>query len=114
MEKTMKEYLQQDNQMAFNLAIYNRFNRIGDGVYSEICGGFIDGVCEWAEHNIDDVIECENSKYFGWTIFLGSGYQLVERKVYIARWVMETKPKNWKHAKNLFNKYLQQVPVYKN
>jgi len=107
--KTMEQYLEQDGSLAFSLAIYNRFNRIGDNVYSEIGGGFIHGVYQWANHNIDNIIECKNSKYFGWTIFLGSGPHIVERKVYIPRWVMEVKPKNWNHAKSLFNKYLQQA-----
>ena len=74
--------------------------------YSEICGGFVDGVYQWASHNLENFIECENKKYFGWTLIFNRGGERVEKKVYIPRWVMEISPKNWKHAKNLFNKYL--------
>lgn len=100
--------LEEDGHLAFNLAIYNRFNQIGDQVYSEICGGFIEGVYQWATHNIEDVNRCENEKYIGWTITFESG---AERKVFIERRILNIEPKNWKHAKNLFNKYLRQVPI---
>lgn len=104
---TFNDFLEMDGSIAFNLAIYNRFNNIGDNVYSEICGGFIDGVYQWSTHNIDIIDECKNSKYTGWTIHFSNG---VSRKVYIENWVLNTIPKDWKHAKNLFNKYLNTVP----
>lgn len=109
-KKTMADYLQMDGSLAFNLAIYNRFSRIGDGCYADICGGFIDGVYQWSDHNISNVMECENAKYFGWTIVFNDaqGYGLVERRVYIEKWVMSVKPTSWKHAKCLFNKYLKE------
>lgn len=103
--KSMTQFLEMDGALAFNLAIFNRFSSIGDSSYSEICGGFIEGVYQWATHNIDDVVESKNQKYTGWTIHFGHKV----RQVYIPNWVMEIKPKNWKHAKNLFNKYLMQV-----
>jgi hypothetical protein len=107
--KSFNEFLEMDGSIAFNLAIYNRFNQIGDSIYSEICGGFIDGVYQWATHNIDIVDECKNSKYTGWTIYFSNGEC---RKVYIENWVLNVNPKDWKHAKNLFNKYLNVVPEY--
>lgn len=107
--KNFNQFLEMDGSIAFNLAIYNRFNNIGDGVYSEICGGFIDGVYQWATHNIDIVDECKNQKYTGWKIVFSNGEL---RKVYIENWVLEIQPKDWKHAKNLFNKYLKVVPEY--
>ena len=107
--KSFNEFLEMDGSIAFNLAIYNRFNQIGDSVYSEICGGFIEGVYQWATHNIDFVHECQNSKYTGWTINFSNGDS---RKVYIENWVLNVTPKDWKHAKNLFNKFLQVVPEH--
>lgn len=107
-QKTMNDYLEMDGSLAFNLAIYNRFSSIGDSSYAEICGGFIEGVYQWANHNIEDVVECENSKYVGWTITFGSGYGTTERRVYIEKWVMNIKPTSWKHAKSLFGKYLRE------
>jgi hypothetical protein len=102
----MTDFLAMDGNIAFSLAIYNRFNKIDDNAYSEICGGFIDGVYQWAIHNIDDCIERKNEKFTGWIIRFASGE---ERKVYVPNWVMNITPKNWKHAKNIFNKYLKQA-----
>ena len=104
--KTMDYYLQLDGSIGFNLAIYNRFSQIGDNAYSEICGGFIEGVYQWATHNIIDVVECANNKYTGWTITFDSRFTTIVRRVYIPNWVMDIAPKDWKHAKALFNKYL--------
>jgi hypothetical protein len=103
--KTFNDYLNMDGGIAFNLAIYNRFSNIGDSVYSEICGGFIDGVYQWADHNIDYVVDSENEKYHGYTIHFTNG---TIRRVYIENWVLNIVPKDWKHAKALFNKYLKE------
>lgn len=103
--KTFNDYLEMDGGIAFNLAIYNRFSSIGDEVYSEICGGFIEGVYQWADHNIDYVAESDNQKYHGYTITFSNG---AIRRVYIENWVLNIKPESWKHAKALFNKYLKQ------
>jgi hypothetical protein len=110
-EKTMSDYLEMDGGIIFNIALYNRFSSIGDSCYSEICGSYIEGVYQWADHNIYSVDEVSNHKYHGWIVNFGS-YGTIERKVYIPNWVMEIKPKNFKHAKALFNKYLLQVPAY--
>jgi hypothetical protein len=103
--KTFNDYLNMDGGIAFNLAIYNRFSNIGDSVYSEICGGFIDGVYQWADHNIDYVIDSDNQRYHGYTIHFTNG---TIRRVYIENWVLDIQPKDWKHAKALFNKYLKE------
>jgi hypothetical protein len=103
--KNFKEYLDQDGGIAFNLAIYNRFSSIGDSVYADICGGFIEGVYQWADHNIDYVEDSWNEKYYGYTIHFNGG---VKRRVYIEQWVLNIQPKNWKHAKSLFSKYLKE------
>lgn len=102
-------FLEMDGNLAFNLAIYSRFSDIGDSCYSEICGGFIEGVHQWSTHNIYNVVECKNDKYTGYTISFSNS----ERKVYIENWVLVIIPKDWRHAKNLFNKYLKEVPFYK-
>jgi hypothetical protein len=104
--KNFNEYLEMDGNLAFNLAIYNRFSLVTDQIYTEICGGFIEAVYQWSDHNIEDIIECANSKYTGWTIRFENG---CEGKVYIENWVLNIAPKNWKHAKCLFNKYLKKV-----
>lgn len=106
--KSMDYFLELDGHIAFNLAIYNRFSSIGDSCYSEICGGFIDGVYQWATHKIFDVMECKNHKYTGWTITFNNGFGYTQRRVYIPNWVMDIAPKDWKHAKSLFNKYLME------
>jgi hypothetical protein len=102
--KTFNDYLQMDGGIAFNVALYNRFSNIGDEVYSEICGGFIEGVYQWANHNIEDVMDSENDKYYGYTITFSNG---AIRRVYIEKWVLNLKPTGLKHAKALFNKYLK-------
>ena len=109
-QKTMSDFLGMDGNIAFNMAIYNRFSSIGDSCYSEICGGFIEGVYQWADHNICYVTESENAKYIGYTIAFNdnSGYGHVLRRVYIERWVMNIVPKDWKHAKSMFNKFLKE------
>jgi hypothetical protein len=105
--KTFNDYLEMDGGIAFNIAIYNRFSSITDSAYSEICGGFIEGVYQWATHNIEDVTESVNQKYTGWTIRFENGS---EGKVYIENWVLNITPKDWKHARALFNKYLKLAP----
>lgn len=105
---TFNSYLEMDGSIAFNLAIFNRFSDIGDSCYAEVCGGFIDGVYQWSSHNINYVSECKNQKYTGYTITFSNG---VERKVYIENWVLAIVPKDWTHAKNLFNKYLREVAL---
>ena len=102
-EKDFNYYLELDGGIAFNVAIYNRFSSIGDSCYADICGGFIEGVYQWATHNIYNVDFVANKKYEGWVITFNGG---VVRRVYIPAWVMEIKPTDLKHAKNLFNKYL--------
>ena len=51
--------------------------------------------------------------------FIGQGYTIFfndhrERRVYIPQWVMNIEPKSWKHAKNLFNKYLREDVKFNN
>ena len=101
--KTMNEYLEMDGGIAFNIAIFNRFSSIGDSCYRDICGSFIEGVHQWAQHNLSHIDYSENAKYVGWTIHTNCG---AIRRVYIPQWVMKVQPKDWKHAKALFNKYL--------
>jgi len=102
---TVKDYLQQDGGIAFNVAIYNRFSSIGEEIYAEICGGFIEGVYQWADHNIDWVMDSENDKYYGYTIHFNNG---AIRRVFIEKWVLKIQANGLKHAKALFNKYLKE------
>ena len=108
---TFNDYLDMDGNIAFNIAIFNRFSSIGDSCYSGICGGFVEGVYQWATHNISNIDESANAKYTGWTIAFENGST---RRVYIENWVMETQPKDWKHSKNLFGKYLKTDEKYNN
>jgi hypothetical protein len=108
---TMNDYLEMDGNIGFNIAIFNRFSSIGDSCYSGICGGFIEGVYQWATHNISNIDESANAKYTGWTISFENGST---RRVYIENWVMDTAPQNWKHSKNLFGKYLKTDEKYNN
>ena len=108
---TMNDYLEMDGNIAFNLAIFNRFSSIGDSCYASICGGFIEGVYQWATHNIYGIDESANQKYTGWTIHFENG---ARRRVYIENWVMNITPKDWKHAKCMFNKYLKTEEKFNN
>jgi hypothetical protein len=105
--KTVKDYLELDGGIILNIAIYNRFG--GNQAYTEICGGFIEGVYQWATHNIDGIDECENSKNYGFTINFEDGRI---RRIYIPIWVMNIEPKDFKHAKSLFNKYIKEDYKY--
>ncbi len=107
----MKKFIDLDGGIIFNLAIFNRFSSIGDSCYSDICGGFIEGVYQWSSHNIEYVDECGNDKFIGWTITFTNG---ATRRVYIEKWVMNITPKNFKHAKCMFNKYLKSDEKYNN
>jgi hypothetical protein len=110
--KTMTEYLEMDSNIAFLIAIYKRFVMPEThDVYTSVSGGFVNAVYDWSTHNISTWDECKNDKYTGFTVYWndnGAGEPRVER-VYIPNWVMEATPKNWGHAKNLFNKYLRVV-----
>ena len=101
--KTVREYLEMDGGIIFNIAIFKRFSCVADKSYSEICGSFIEGVYQWADHNLDYLVDSENNKYYGWTIHFQNQST---KRVYIPKWVLSVKCKDFKHAKNLFNKYL--------
>jgi hypothetical protein len=109
--KTMQNYLEMDGGIILNIAMYNRFSSIGDSCYSEICGSFIEGVYEWVSQNVKSVDECSNSKYHGFTIYFEGG---CIRRMYVPVWVMNTSPKDFKHAKSLFNKYVATDEKYNN
>jgi hypothetical protein len=110
-QMTFEDYLDMDGAIAFNVAIYNRFGSIGDSCYASICGGFIEGVYQWVSHNISYVDNCANAKYTGYTINFNDGKR---RRVYIENWVLNIQPKDWKHAKALFNKYLREDEKFNN
>lgn len=108
---SMDDYIQMDSSTILKIALFNRFSSIGDSCYSEICGGFIEGVHQWSQHNISWIHETANQKYTGWTIHFENG---ATRRVYIENWVMDSNPKDYKHAKNLFKKFLKSDERFNN
>ena len=117
LKESMENYLNMDGGIIFKIAIFNRFSSIGDSCYSDVCGSFIDGVYQWATHNINDVDDCKNNKYTGWTITFNDDCGCacgIQRRVYIPNWVMDITPKDWKHARNLFSKYLKEDVKFNN
>jgi hypothetical protein len=112
MKAAADKYIKQDGGLILNLAIHRHCSDIGDGVYSEICGGFIEGVYQWATHNIVDIIETSNEKYTGWTVHFTNGNT---RQFYMKNGVLDyiaDKCKGWRHAKNTFNNHFTRS--YKN
>lgn len=102
---TFRDYLEKDGELVLLIGFANVLPELGTmDTYSSICGSWVDGVYQWASHNIYNVSEVSNSKYTGWIITTSDGS---EYKVYIPNWVLNLQPKNWKHAKNLFKKYLR-------
>jgi hypothetical protein len=102
----MEVLINEDMQLALNIALFNRLRSETDSSYFGICGGFIEGVQQWAQHNIISNFSCQNHKWFGWTIELESGH-IVRAICPIG--IMKISPKNWDHAKNLLSKYMQIV-----
>ena len=99
----MEVMINEDAQMGLNIALFNRLRSETDTSYFETCGGFIEGVQQWAEHNIIYTESCQNHKYFGWTIGLESGKII---RAICPIHIMKVSPNNWEHAKNLLNKYM--------
>ena len=106
--KALAYYLDLDGQGLLKLAF---FNVLGSYEYVEICGNRIDASHQWCDHNVYDIEEKSNSKYVGWIVHryneYGSSCGEVNHKFYIPSWVLEAKVKDWRHAKNLFSKYLK-------
>jgi hypothetical protein len=100
----MEQFLSQDSNMAFNVALWNNLAGSEAASYIEICGDFYSAVCQWASHNIYYVHECQNDKFTGWTLVDSCSN---ETKVYVPNWVMDAEVKDWKHAKNLFSRHLK-------
>ena len=53
--------------------------------------------------------ESYNKKYTGYTITSSNNST---KRVYIENWVLNIEPKDWKHAKSLFDKYLKKDTKY--
>lgn len=105
----IKEFLDADGGIALKLAIHKLFSDLGDDMYTEVCGGFIEGVYQWSEHNIYDIVESENVRFLGWTICFSDGKL---RRMYIEKSTIdfiEKKATDWKHAKNIFCKNVKAV-----
>ena len=106
--KTLAYFLEMDGQGLLKLAF---FNVLGSYEYVEICGSRLDASHQWCDHNVIDIEEKSNSKYVGWVVHrydeCGIGCGEVNHKFYVPSWLLEVKVKDWKHAKNLFNKYIR-------
>tara|TARA_Y100001972_G_C7410124_1_gene212615 strand:- start:66 stop:425 length:360 start_codon:yes stop_codon:yes gene_type:complete len=81
--------------------------------YSEISGSFENGCQDWCYHNVFDIEEKENNKYYGWVITLNDSYGNAEEKshkLYIEKSQLKyamTKTKNWKHCRNSLIKFFK-------
>ena len=106
--KTLRNhYLDLDGEIIFKIGVSRFAQQVGMGdTYSDICGSWIEGVYQWATHYLENVDEVSNDKYTGWICTIGDYEEQHEVKLYIPNWVLDTEVKDFKHAKNLFNKYL--------
>lgn len=107
---TLRETLNYDTEngsLIFGLAISSKLsNKVGElSCYAGICGSYYDGIHQWMTHNIDGVDEVSNKKYTGYVIYTSEK----EYKLVIENRIMEIEVADWKHAKNLFNKFLKTV-----
>ena len=109
--KDVRHYIKEDNDFLISLAVYNTYSLPCAKAYNYICGGFIEGVHEWASDNIDFIQISTNKKYTGYTIYMFDSYgaSTIEKRLYIENKILNIKPQNWQHAKNVFNKYLKQA-----
>ena len=105
--KQLKDYLETDDSLILKIGIATHCYGIGEAQeYAEICGSFIEGIYQWCSHSLLDVTEVSNKKYTGWVCRVDFGSYEKDVKIYIPNWVMEASVKDFKHAKNLFLKYL--------
>ena len=106
--KTLRNhYLDLDGGIIFKIGASRYAQQLGMGdTYSDICGSWIEGVYQWADHYLGDIEEVSNHKYTGWKCTIGDYVDSYEVKLYIPNWVLDTEVKDFKHTKNLFNKYL--------
>ena len=97
--KTVKHFVEKDNNTAFDLVLFNKLNSgfIGTGCNIETAWAWVKQKIKWIE-------ECENEKYIGWVVTLNNEDVF---KLYITKNIYNLKAKDWNHGKNLFNKYLK-------
>ena len=107
---TLREMLKKDQEngnIILGIAISGRVSdKIGElSTYSSISGSFIDGIYQWMTHYVDGWNEVSNKKYTGYVLYAkGKEYKFV-----IENYFMDLQVKDWKHAKNMFHKYLRTV-----
>ena len=99
--KTLATFLEMDNDMMLKTSI---FTICGDSEYIGICGNRYDAAMTWFDHNVSYFDEVSNAKYTGWVLTLENR----ELKFYVPNWVLNVKPTDWRHANNLFRKYIKQ------
>jgi hypothetical protein len=106
--KNLAYYLDADGQGLLKLGI---FNFLGCRDYVEICGSRIDASHQWFDHNVYDIDEVSNDKYVGWVVHCYDECGMVcsghDYKFYMPLRMLDYKVKSFRHAKNLFNKYLK-------
>lgn len=104
-------YLVKKTLMDFSAEYVGSYN-----TYISICGLHM-AVFEYWEHNIDDLDICENDKWYGFQVFLPvektewliKNYKKETIKFVVPQWIMNAKVKDYRHAQNLFRKYLKLV-----
>ena len=110
MKTVYSEIFENETEMVIELktALYNRLgdsSLLTDGIYYSLA----EAMGEWERDCLNDFKEVSNEKYIGWEVNVSGNYDSTERvvKPYLPIWIMGAKVKNYKHAKNLFNKYLR-------
>ena len=94
----------ENGSIIFNYGIMHNLSHTKEiSAYAGISGGGYEASHDWAMHNIDDIRVVENKKYKGWIITDLMG---IKTKVYIKKAILNIEATDWKHAFNLFKKYL--------
>ena len=92
-------------------------DRIGSyNSYDDIEGAYMAVYSYWS-HNVEQFNEVENHKWVGYEInvdyereeWLMRNYGVNSIKLVVPQWVMNIEAKNFRHASNLFNKYLRRL-----
>ena len=122
MKKSVREHLNDDWRTngghATKQAILEKgATRLGSyHTYSDIEGLYMAVYSYW-EHNVEDFDEVENEKWVGYevrvdvdrSLWLLNNFGRESVRFIIPNWVMGIEAKDFRHAKNLFRKYLRLV-----
>ena len=110
--KTVANVLFSKNQNEISHALKSAlYNRLGDSslLSSGIYFSTAEAMGEWENDCLGSFNEVSNAKYTGWEVRVSGNYDSYVRvvKPYIPNWVLKVEVKDYRHAKNLFNKYLK-------